>query len=197
VVPQFLRKLVYLFVPLLALAVLAGLLVSRSRKVWAAAGILALLFALLLLEVDVAPRYYAPGILLAIVPAMYALRWLHITGGRFGHALTLLFVAVTFLHSLPSDSYHDWRNTPMRRDVVRTLTQHGGRHAILVRYQSSDEISLIDWVYNHTDIDASQIVWARYMGADEDRELIRYYPDRTAWIYDADTTPKALRPYTP
>jgi hypothetical protein len=197
VVPQFLRKLVYLFTPLPAFAVMAGLLVSRSRKVWAAAGILAMLFAFLLLEVDVAPHYYAPGVLLGIVPAMYALRRLRFAGARFGHALVLLFVAVAFSQALRSDPFHDWQNTPSRREIIHTLTQRGGRHVVFVRYQPGDEISLIDWAYNRADVDGSQILWARYMGENDDRELIRYYPDRTPWICDADTAPTVLRPYTP
>jgi hypothetical protein len=54
---------------------------------------------------------------------------------------------------------------------------------------------MIDLAYNRADIDHSQIVWARYMGEAGDRELIHYYPDRTAWILDADAAPMALHPY--
>ncbi|HJZ96898.1 MAG TPA: hypothetical protein VKE70_10365 [Candidatus Solibacter sp.] len=50
-------------------------------------------------------------------------------------------------------------------------------------------------VYNAPDIDASPIVWARYIGPSQDRELIDYYPRRKSWIHDVDASPMALRPY--
>ena len=57
------------------------------------------------------------------------------------------------------------------------------------------QVVMIDLVYNRADIDASPIVWARYMGAAQDRELIDYYPGRKFWILEADASPMQLRPY--
>jgi len=194
VVPEFARSLYYFSMPLLVFAGLAGVVVNRSRKMWGA--VLVVLFALgcLLLEVSVAPHYFAPFILLALVPAGYGLRWLRIRARRFGPALVLLFVAVTFSQSLRSDAYHNWQETPSRREVTHALEERGGRHVVFVKYDPGDP-GLIDLVYNRADIDASQIVWARYMGEAEDKKLINYYPDRTPWIYEATPTPKRLLPY--
>ena len=47
------------------------------------------------------------------------------------------------------------------------------------------------------DIDASQIVWARDLGAEEDEKLRQYYPDRTAWLLEPDFRPPRLGKYQP
>ncbi len=48
-----------------------------------------------------------------------------------------------------------------------------------------------EWVYNGADIDASRVVWARDLGA-ENKKLLRYYPDRTAWLLEPDSRPPRL-----
>jgi hypothetical protein len=39
----------------------------------------------------------------------------------------------------------------------------------------------LEWVYNEADIDGARIVFARDMGADKNRELTHYYPERRVW----------------
>jgi hypothetical protein len=65
---------------------------------------------------------------------------------------------------------------------------------VFVRY-SPRHIFQNEWVYNDADIDRSRIVWARDLGFGEDQILLHYYPDRTAWLLDADATPPKLTPY--
>src|SRR5262249_32295489 len=75
-------------------------------------------------------------------------------------------------------------------------TRRGRReHVVFVRYAPEHKIVASDMVYNAPDIDASPIVWARYIGPSQDRELIDYYPRRKSWIHDVDASPMALRPY--
>jgi hypothetical protein len=175
--------------------VVAGLLLARSRKVWLSMAILAVLLIGLFLQVSIAPHYVAPGLALLIVPSMYALRWLRVSGRRFGPALVLLVMSVAFLRAFQSDTYHTWQEAPTRRPVIDSLSSRGGRHVVFVRYAPEHKIVMIDFVYNRADIDGSQIVWARYMGPEKDRELIDYYPDRQAWIWNADEKPLNLQPY--
>jgi hypothetical protein len=195
VLPRFLRAASFFFMPLLVFAGLAGLLLSRSGKVWAALAILALLCGFLLLEVDVSPHYFSPAIFLSLVPVLYGVRWLRVAGRRFGPALVLLFAVMIGAKAGRPDIYHDPSTAPSRAQVVRSLTARGGRHVVFVRYAPEHDTSVIDLVYNCADIDGSPIVWARYMGEAADRELIQYYPDRNAWILDADASPMQLRPY--
>jgi len=195
VVPGFLRSARFFWSPLVGFAALAGLIVARSRKVWLAAAVVAVLCAALLLQVGTAPHYFAPGILLLLVPVMYGVRWLRIAGRRLGAALALLCVAMTFLDAFQHDRYHDPNNAPSRREVSDDLTRQGGRHVVLVRYAPGDNIPLIDLAYNGADIDGSAIIWAQYMGEERDRELAAYYPDRRFWILQADPSPIKLLPY--
>ena len=44
------------------------------------------------------------------------------------------------------------------------------------------------------DIDGARIVWARDLGPDENQKLLRYYPDRTAWLLEPDAHPPAVAP---
>jgi hypothetical protein len=195
VVPAFLRAISFFYLPLLGFAGIAGLLLARSIKVWAAVAIFAVLCGFLLLEVDVSPHYFSPAIFLTLMPVLYAVRWMRVAGRRFGPALVLLFTAMIGLKAVRADLYHE-PFVSSRAQVARSLTARGGRHLVFVRYAPEHEIVMIDLVYNRADIDHSQIVWARYMGEAEDQELIRYYPDRTTWILDADSTPMSLHGYS-
>jgi hypothetical protein len=76
----------------------------------------------------------------------------------------------------------------------RLLDQNGGRHLIVVRYTGTQNPHE-EWVYNRADIDASDVVWAHDMGAEENRNLIGYFKDRTAWLFQPDVEPESLAPY--
>jgi hypothetical protein len=78
--------------------------------------------------------------------------------------------------------------------VNRKLGKIAGKLLIFVRYSPRHE--LVEWVHNGADVDAARVVWARDLGADEDQELMRYYPDRKAWLFEPDVRPPRLRPYS-
>jgi hypothetical protein len=195
VVPGFLREARFYWSSLVASVALAGLLVARSHKVWVPVGVVAMLCVVLMLEVGIAPHYFAPGILLMLVPVMYGVRWLRIAGRRFGASLALLFVGMTFLDAFQYDHYHNPSRGLSREGVIGDLKRLGGRHVVLVRYAPGDDIPLVDLAYNGADIDGSAIVWGRYMGAERDSELAAYYPDRRFWILQEDARPMKLLPY--
>jgi hypothetical protein len=65
---------------------------------------------------------------------------------------------------------------------------------ILVRYEPK-HYPLWDWVYNGADIDHAKIVWARDMGAEQNKELLRYYQERCVWLLEADEIRPRLTPY--
>jgi hypothetical protein len=165
VLPLFLRAGRFFWRPLSGLAVAVGLLLARSQKVRMALVIVATLFAGLLMEVGLAPHYYAPAIFTLLVATMYGVRWLRIAGQRYGAALVLLFTGMAFADGLRPDTFHNWQETPRRTRAMRALLAQGGRHVVFVRYAPEHTIVMMDQVYNRADIDGSLIVWADCVGA--------------------------------
>lgn len=83
-----------------------------------------------------------------------------------------------------------------REMVIEKFRAIPGKHLVVVRYEGSD-ISIHDeWVYNSADIDNSKIVWARETNPDQDRELFRYFKDRSAWLLTFEGTRISVQPYT-
>jgi hypothetical protein len=78
--------------------------------------------------------------------------------------------------------------------VEAYLRQIPGGHLVIVRYGPEHNVDR-DWVYNEPDIDHAAIVWARDMGDEQNRELLRYFAGRHAWLMQGDEVPPKLEPY--
>ena len=78
--------------------------------------------------------------------------------------------------------------------IRRQLGQAPGKQLVFVRYWPQHQFQ--EWVHNTADIDQSLIVWARDLGSQENQKLLRYYPDRTAWLLEPDARPPRLQRYT-
>jgi hypothetical protein len=111
--------------------------------------------------------------------------------------LFLLLVAepgVIRLFSPNTRFLFDQRDFIAQRDaVLKKLNEEPGAHLVFVRYGPRHDLNH-EWVYNQADIDRSRIVWAHAMSDRRDDELLRYYPNRRAWILEDDQT-ITLRPY--
>jgi len=81
-----------------------------------------------------------------------------------------------------------------RAEIVRQLETSGGRHLVIVHYLPGHDPHQ-EWVSNDADIDRSTIVWARDMGAGQNRELVDYFRGRRIWLIEPDRTPPQLLPY--
>jgi hypothetical protein len=68
-----------------------------------------------------------------------------------------------------------------------------GSQLVFVRYRPQHGPT--EWIHNAADIDGARVVWALDLGADEDAKLMRYYPDRSAWILEPDAKPPKLKHY--
>lgn len=83
-----------------------------------------------------------------------------------------------------------------RPRAIAELLASPGRDVVVVQYGPAHDVNN-EWVYNDADIDGSEIVWARDMGTERNRELLDYFHDRRAWVYrrgfGADED--GLRPY--
>jgi len=78
--------------------------------------------------------------------------------------------------------------------VNQQLASLPGKLLVFVRYYPQ-HIFQEEWVYNRADVDASRVVWARDLGADENEKLRAYYKDRSVWLLEPDFRPPRLRPY--
>jgi hypothetical protein len=94
--------------------------------------------------------------------------------------------------------YQSWnyinRGDPQGRAAVeQQLAQAPGEQLVFVRYSESHRFE--EWIHNEADIDAARIVWANDLGSQENERLLRYYPNRQAWLLEPDARPPALNPY--
>jgi hypothetical protein len=81
-----------------------------------------------------------------------------------------------------------------RERVMDQLRGRGGKHLVVVRYQSGHSPHQ-EYVYNNADIDGSDIIWARELAAPEmNRPLLEYYRERSIWLFRPDES-EELVPY--
>ncbi len=81
-----------------------------------------------------------------------------------------------------------------RAEIAAQLARQSGDQLVFVHY-NPDHYFHVEWVYNAADIDRAKVVWARQIDGDEDRKLLAYFHDRTAWIVLADEDPPRVMPY--
>ena len=67
-----------------------------------------------------------------------------------------------------------------RQALVSQLEQLPGRDLVFINTETGDDLHFT-WIANSADIDAADIVWARDLGAERNRGLIDYMPDRRTW----------------
>ncbi len=100
-------------------------------------------------------------------------------------------VPVTVIHTSYTEDVH---NTE-REQVLRQLERQPGRHLVIVHYRPDHDI-LREWVFNGADINGSKVVWARDMGAAQNKEVVAYFKDRRVWSLEPDEKPPKLSPYS-
>lgn len=146
------------------------------------------------------PHYLAP--VLPVVPllAVWGLRrHCHDTGNRTSlPALVLVLLAAVLVHEGRMHVALEWSGrgrsafTDHRERVIDELHQSPGGDFVFVEYTNRDEPRHREWVYNAADIDGSEIVWARTMSPEENRELMEYFSSRNVWRLHADEDPPRL-----
>ena len=72
---------------------------------------------------------------------------------------------------------------PIPRNValLSASSNKGGKHLVLVDYATNWD-SVHEWVYNASDLNASQVLFAHLRSDRENRQLMDHFPGRTAWI---------------
>jgi len=102
-------------------------------------------------------------------------------------------VSIALKHFEGWDSINHW-NSGERESIERELAKAPGKKLVFVSYWPN-HLFQHEWVYNSADIDASEIVWARDLGAVQDQILVHYYPNRSVWLVEPDAQPPKLIPY--
>jgi len=120
-----------------------------------------------------------PVVCLLLLPIRAAARRLHIP------------VPVTVIHTCYTEDVH---NTE-REQVLGQLERQPGRHLVIVHYRPDHDV-LREWVFNAADINGSKVVWARDMGAAQNKEVVSYFKDRRVWSLEPDEKPPKLSPYS-
>jgi hypothetical protein len=161
----------------------------------------------ILLEGAALPHYLAPATAVIVAILVECCRHLHarripiIPMAAAAMALVLVLRISAQNLGLPYTqklNYQSWcckvQGNMNKQRITRSLEQIAGEHLVFVKTKT-DEYNLLQWIYNAADIDASRIVWARPLGAEEDARLIQYYRDRQVWIVDPNVEPATLIKY--
>jgi hypothetical protein len=194
----FLSALRYFLTPISAIALFAAFL-RGGRKVRMVLAIVAAVATAVLLERYTTPQYLAPATGALLLLVLFGVEFLRMKFGKRGvAAFAILFFCVAAFQAshLTADEYPHQAFNAHRLQVIHRLESAGRYHLVIVRYASSHNV-LEEWVYNHADIDASRIVWARDMGPAANRELLDYYRGRKTWVLDADAADPEPTPYGP
>jgi hypothetical protein len=106
-------------------------------------------------------------------------------GAVFTRVCLILFVAslLTTDLRLPGPSPSDWSFDRAR--ILADLRRDPHKDLVVVHYAAGHSPHE-EWVYNDADIDGSDVVWARDMGPEHNRELLDYFRDRRVWLLEAD-----------
>jgi len=131
-----------------------------------------------------APVWAAIGLMVAVwAERTWHLRFRGLPAGKAAVLLALLappVVAMTHRTQLQDG----W---PARRvALVKRLSGLTGDQLVVVRYPAPKWNVIEEWVYNGADIDREKVVFAHDLGAEEDRVLLNYYPNRTKWLLTFD-----------
>jgi hypothetical protein len=107
-------------------------------------------------------------------------------------AMLILRVTAVIAHAQIEPSYP--RGNQTRATLLRSLENVPAKQLVFVRYGKA-HIPDDEYVYNAADIDAAKVVWARDMDEQNNRELLLYYKDRKAWLFEPDESPPRLTQY--
>ncbi len=194
--------------PLLTVPLFALPWIFCQRKMRLPLGLCAAMVAGFAVQTWTLPHYFSPAtgaLYILLVQGLRHLRQWRLRGREIGSALVRAIAAVAFMMILlrvTAAATHthiepDWpRGNLERAKVVRELRQLPGQQVVFVRYGPHHDVDR-EWVWNAADIDTAQVVWARDMGETQNQEVLRYYPNRVAWLIEGDNESPKITPYQP
>jgi hypothetical protein len=157
-------------------------------------------FAALFLQVWENPHYAAPATGLFFLILTLALQRLQ-SWKFLVRAFLPASAFILFANSFHGDASAGSRwlpiqahTQPARAAMLHQLEESGGKHLVIVRYVPEHNVHQ-EWVYNAADIDSAPVIWARDMGEEGNRDLLRYFANRQVWLAEPDQNPPRLTPY--
>lgn len=160
----------------------------------------------LCLETWFLPHYLAPWLPLALLLSLLVVRHLRSIrwrGRSAGVELGIILLTISFGLALLTGvaRLRDFAKGPStlnvgleRSRLIDQIAHVKSKHVIIVRYAPGHNVTQ-EWVYNSANIDSAPVVWAHDRGAVENRALLKYFTDRTIWLFEPDRVPATLRPY--
>lgn len=145
------------------------------------------------------PHYFAPFfpayVWLSMLGLRHFARWLAASrpaaaaGIAVVVAQTLIFAGSLFW--LPRD---ESQFAEARQDIASTVLERNGRGLVFVRY-GADHNPDLEWVYNDASLAESDLIWARDLGIEQNRELMNAFPEHEPWILRVDPQAMGAMPY--
>ncbi len=172
--------------PLWVLVLLASPEILRERRHRIVLVSLAACVTGILMTVGFQAHYAAPCTSIFVLLLVDALRRISRPFRRVGAVLLIAApLAVVGWQFLRVRGPQPPNSLQFRPTVQAMIAGQPGQHLVVVHYSARHPLGQ-EWVYNQPDIDSSQVVWARDLGPESNRELSRYYPNRQAWLVEPD-----------
>jgi hypothetical protein len=185
--------------------------VIRDRRLRPLLIFIALIAVLNLFQMVLYPYHLAPVVPILFALVAQAIRHLYVAISRVSKpagalvpvAIPLCLVLVGAMKQeamalgLPQ-AYWEHAAEPHgepRAAIEKWLEARPRKQLVIVRYAPGHTPNQ-EWVYNHADIDASKVVWARDISPKSNARLLAYFHDREAWLLDADTWPQHVIHYS-
>ena len=191
--------------PVLTIPLLMIARVWRRRRMLII-GLAGAVFAILL-EGAASPHYLAPAAAVIIAIIVECCRHMHAKRIPMAPMAAMAMALVLALRigaqnlGLPYTqalNYQSWcckvEGNLNKARITRELERMPGRHLVFVKTKT-DEMNLLQWIYNAADIDGARIVWARDLGPERDAALASYFRGRQVWVVDPNREPAALIKY--
>ena len=163
------------------------------------------------------PHYIAAATCLFVLISVIGLQrlsWFRVRGAAAGAQAMRLVALLCLAHFafwyglhlfgtadlfIASGQYEGWDfinfgDAEGRAAIDRRLAA-AGKQLVFVRFGPAH--LLREWIHNAANIDGARVVWALDLGQDENEKLIRYYPERKAWLLEPDARPPRLGEYVP
>lgn len=183
--PVFVKMVMVGLAVFTALSLETGHNVHYGAPVWAAAALMMAIWVERALRPENHKRWQ--GAILAIL----LLAWL---GPPVFQSLLAQYRLIKYGRDRSSyESSYPYR----RAALIRGLSALSQPQLVFVHYPAPSWKIGTEWVYNGASIDQEKVVFAHDLGAEKDKALLAYYPDRTAWLltFDPVTGQDKLGPY--
>ena len=193
--------------PLLTVPLLAFPWVIRQRKMRLPLLISAAMVAGFAVQTWTLPHYFAPATCVLYLFLVQGMRFLwqwspanRLVGQAIVRAIPLIACAMIMLRVTAVLAHTQiepaWpRGNLERARLLKQLQKLPGQQLVIVSYGAQHDVDR-EWVYNEANIDGAKVVWARDMGPEDNKELIRYFRNRKVWFLEGDRPEPRVQPYS-